>query len=52
MEHEMNVRYSTDDDGIWVMCTCGWSKCLGHYVTPEQVMEASREHTKEINQCK
>lgn len=46
--HDISVQYTTDDDGIHVCCECGWTKCLGYSPTPEQVMEASREHTREI----
>lgn len=54
-EHIGEVVYTRDDDGIWLMCGgwlgsngCGWEKCLGFNVTPEDVATAWAGHLADV----
>lgn len=45
--HQLRVSYTTDDDGIHVICSCGWEKILGHDPAVEDVVAAKRDHLGE-----
>jgi hypothetical protein len=54
MKHEINVTYTTDDDGIWVRCGyapgyegCGWEAQVPgdeFWPTPEQLVVLANGH--------
>jgi len=47
-EHKIELWYTNDDDGIHLVCACGWRHCAGFFATPEQVMELATAHREEI----
>ena len=42
--HQLRVAYTTDDDGIHIICSCGWEKNLGFDPTPDDVIAAEHDH--------
>ncbi len=46
--HQIMLQYDTNDDGIHVCCTCGWSECLGFGPSPEAAMEKANEHRTNV----
>lgn len=43
--NELELTYTTDDDGVWLECgVCGWKKNLGFDGTPAAAMAAQQEH--------
>lgn len=46
--HTMELRYTIDDDGIWVVCTCRWEKCLGFWPSPSDITQAAADHLREM----
>lgn len=47
--HVITVTYTIDDDGIHLICKCGWTKCLGYEPTVEAVTAARDEHIQQID---
>lgn len=40
----MVLGYTTDDDGVHLICECNWSRCMGFSATPEEALELAVEH--------
>lgn len=46
--HDVVLRYSTADDGLWLWCrTCGWERDIGWDPTPKLAVEQANEHQAE-----
>lgn len=45
--HKIVAVYTVDDDGIHLLCSCGWARCLGHTPTVEEIAEAAEAHRRE-----
>jgi len=43
-EHACILGYTTDDDGVYLKCCCGWRKCIGFNSTPEYARLVALEH--------
>jgi hypothetical protein len=48
MDHKITVVYTTDDDGIWLHCTCGWEQCLGYDPSVDCLVQAQQSHQNQI----
>jgi hypothetical protein len=48
MDHEMTVRYTADDDGILLCCSCGWAQCLGYFPSVDHLVQAQQAHQDQI----
>lgn len=45
--HEITVSYTTDDDGLWACCECGWRGQVPGYEfwpTPEMLVVLADGH--------
>lgn len=47
--HQTKLAYTIDDDGIWIMCNCGWKYNLGFDATPQLAMSADKIHRIVMN---
>lgn len=47
-EHNITLAYSTDDDGIYVVCSCGWSERIGFNATPDYALSVANQHREEV----
>lgn len=44
MDHNLTVEYTSDDDGVWLFCPCGWRKNLGYSPPVAALVSAQAEH--------
>ena len=53
--HRVILRYTTDDDGVWLEClVCRWHHHLGFDATPGQAVVAANAHLSapdEVNEA-
>lgn len=54
-EHNGELTYTTDDDGVWLMCGgwlrrngCGWEDHLGFHASPEDVAKSWAGHLSAV----
>jgi hypothetical protein len=46
--HEVRVTYTSDDDGVWLSCECGWSQNLGFSPVLVTLFRAGVDHYMEV----
>ena len=44
MRHTSQLTYPNNDSGIWLDCSCGWSKNLGYFPEVNDVVQAWTDH--------
>jgi hypothetical protein len=42
--HWVTLEYTTDDDGIWLACGCGWRRHLGYSPRVEAAAAMAADH--------
>ena len=48
--HKIELYYTTDDDGIHLLCRCGWRHRAGYFPTPEQAMKLADAHYEAVGE--
>lgn len=46
-EHVVILGYFNHDDGVWVLCSCGFEQNLGFAGTPEEAWAVEQRHRRE-----
>lgn len=49
MNHEVTLAYdTTEDDGVWVECSCGWVEGLGFCPPAAGAVAAEQRHLEAV----
>lgn len=46
--HLFHLTYYADDNGVWLVCSCGWRSVLGYNASPETAMREKKDHLREL----
>ena len=42
--HDVTLTYTTDDDGVYIVCSCGYHFNLGQNAAPSEAVAAQLDH--------
>lgn len=47
-EHQMTLIYFNSDDGVYLLCSCHFTRNLGFQATPADAVAAESEHLRSV----